>query len=230
MRSMTPRFLAIIVSLFATATCDDALGPTGPPGITIVAGADLADTVDARPAQALLVEIHTAAGAPASRAVVRFTGLLASNSPYPQTSIRVGRIDGQPNQGFVVDTTDARGRAHIVVAMGAVAGPGGVEVTVPDLGFSDTAAYTINPGNGVRVVGVPADTVVYVARSFALRASVRDRYGNPRLDPLTFESDSTSASVSPAGDVTGAAIGRARVLMRDAVGHADTTATRWRSC
>ncbi len=206
-RRRTPRFLAIVVGVLASATCDNPVAPTGPPGIMIVAGADVADSIDSRPAQALLVEVHTISGTPARRAVVRFSGL---PTPNPQTSVRVGRIDEQPIQPLAVDTTDGSGRASVVVALGAVAGPGGVEVTVPELGFADTAKYTINPGNGVSVVSEPADTVVYQSRSFPLRASVHDRYGNSRPDPVTFQADSASASVSAAGTVTSEALGRAR--------------------
>jgi Tol biopolymer transport system component len=222
-RRRSPRFLAIVVGVLASATCDNPVEPTGSPGITIVAGADVADSIDARPAQELLVEVHTISGLLARHAVVRFSGLPTDGGPYPPTSVRVGRIDDAPIRALAVDTTDGSGQARVVIALGAVAGPGGVEVTVPELGFADTARYTIRPGHAVRVVCEPADTVVYQSRSFALRASVRDRYGNPRPDPVTFEADSASASVSPAGTVTSEELGRARVRIGDGAGHADTT-------
>jgi hypothetical protein len=221
-RGRTSRFFAIAVSVLASATCDDPVEPTGPPGIIIVAGADVADSIDARPAQSLLVEVHTVAGLPARHTEVRFSGVPTGGS-NPQASVRVGRNDAQPNQPLAVDTTDGSGRARVIVALGAVAGPGGVEVTVPAMSFVDTARYTIQPGRGVRVVSEPADTVVYQSRSFTLRASVLDRYGNSRLDPVTFEADSASATVSPAGTVTSQVLGRARVRIGDGAGHADTT-------
>ena len=110
-----------------------------------------------------------------------------------------------------------------MIGLGAFAGPGAVEITLPDLGFADTAQYTINPGQGVSVVSEPSDTVVYRSRAFTLRVSVRDRHGNPRPDPVTFHADSASASVSAAGIVTSQEWGRARVRIGDAAGHADTT-------
>ena len=222
-RRVTPRLLAVMIGVLASTTCHDPVAPTGPPGITIVAGAGVADSIDARPAQALLVEVHTAEGATAGGSVVRFSGLPTSGGPFPQTSVRVGRIDAQPTQSFAVDTTDGHGRARVLVALGAVAGQGGVEITVPEFGFSDTAGYVIHPGNGVRVVSLPEDTVVAVSHSFALSASLRDRYGNARQDPVIFEGDSASATVSPSGTVTGAAIGRARIRVHDTSGRADTT-------
>ncbi len=222
-RRGTPRFLAIIVGVLASAACDNPVEPTGPPGITIVAGAGVTDSIDARPTQELLVEVHTISGVPARRAVVRFSGLPTTGGPYPPTTVRVGRTDDAPIRELAVDTTDGSGRASVVIALGAVAGPGGVEVTVPELGFADTARYTIQPGHSVRVVCEPADTVVYQSRSFTLRASVEDRYGNSRPDPVTFIADSASASVSTAGTVTSEALGRARLRIGDAAGHADTT-------
>jgi hypothetical protein len=216
------RVVRVAVAL-ASVTCGDPVAPTGPPGITIVAGAGVADTIDTRPAQALIVEVHTSSGAPAVGAVVRFSGLLTTSGPHPQTTVRVGRIDNAPNQALAVDTVDGTARARVVVALGAVAGAGGVEITVPELGFSDTAAYTVYPGNAVAVVSEPSDTVIAVMHSFTLRASARDRYGNTRSDPLTFESDSTAATVSSAGLVMGADFGRARLRVRDGAGRADTT-------
>ena len=48
--------------------------------------------------------------------------------------------------------------ALLLVTLGPVAGSAGVVVTVPELGLTDTALYTIRPGNAVRVVSEPADT------------------------------------------------------------------------
>jgi hypothetical protein len=220
-RTRTPRFLALVVGVFASSTCDGPVEPTGPPGITIVAGADVADSIDARPAQALLVEVHTFRGLPARHALVQFSGLPTADVQNP--SVRVAPISFQPILARTEDFTDASGRARVLLALGTVAGPGGVEITVPELGFADTAWYTINPGHGASLVSEPADTVVYQSRSFALRATVRDRYGNARSDPVSFVADSASASVSAAGTVTSEALGRARIRIGDGAGHADTT-------
>jgi len=220
-RRRAVRFFAIVGCVLASATCDDPIGPTGGPGITIIAGAGIADSVDARPAQALLVQVHTLAGLPARHTIVRFSGLPSAGGQNP--SVRVGPVSFQPILSLTEDSTDANGRARVLVALGTVAGPGGVEITVPELGFADTALYTINPGHAVSIVSEPADTVMYQSRSFTLRASARDRYGNARLDPVSFVADSASASVVPGGTVTTQALGRAQVRAGDGAGHADTT-------
>ncbi len=218
-----PSLITVTAALVWASCGDNPVEPTGPPGITILAGADVADSVDARPTQELVVEVRTSAGRLARHALVRFAGLPTDSGPYPRTTVRVGRIDEQPNRAVAVDTTDGSGRAGVVVALGSVAGPGGVEVTVPELEFADTARYTIQPGHAVDVVSQPADTVVYQQRSFMLRVSVRDRYGNGRSDPVTFVAESAAASVSPVGTVTSEEFGRALVRIGDAAGHADTT-------
>ena len=222
----TSQYLAIVVAAMASATCHDPAEPepTGPPGITILAGADVTDSIDARPTQPLLIEVRNPDGRLARNVVVRFSGLpISGGGQNPPLSLGVGPIGQEPIRGEMIDTTDGSGQASAMIGWGAFAGPGAVEVTVPDLGFADTAHYTIQPGHGVSVVSEPEDTVVYRSRSFGLRVSVRDRHGNPRPDPVTFHADSTSASVSAAGIVTSQEWGRARVRIDDAAGHADTT-------
>ncbi len=218
-----PRSLLTFVVAFAASTCSDGTGPPDgdQPGVTVLAGATVTDTVDARLAQALVVAVRDSAGRPTGGMIVRFQALMAA-TPFHQPSVYVGRIDAAPTGWLAVDTTDDRGRARALIALGPVAGPGGVEVTVPELGYTDTAAYAILPGHGVRLLGAPEDTVVCVGASYALRGGVLDRYGNDRPDPVSFVADSGHATVTAAGSVTGATIGQERIRMAAAGGLADT--------
>ena len=222
-RRVVPPLLSLSVPV-AALTCREPAGPgLGPPGLTIVAGAGVADTIDTHPAQALIVEVRLVNGLPARGAVVRFAGLPIDNRPVSPTTVTVGPLDREPLLIACVDTVGADGRAEVLVALGPRAGPGGVEITVPVLGLRDTAVYTIYPGNAVTVVSEPADTALAVSRGFALRVSVRDRYGNVRADAITFAGDSAAATVSANGAVSGVTAGRARVRVGDAAGHADTS-------
>ena len=222
-RRVVSPLLSLAIPLVAL-TCSEPAGPgLGPPGLTIDAGAGVADTIDTHPAQALIVEVRTAMGRPARGAVVRFAGLPIDNRPFSPTTVTVGPLDREPLLTLWVDTVDADGRAEALVALGPRAGPGGVEITVPELGLRDTAIYTIYPGKAVAVVSEPADTALAVSRDFALRARAYDRYGNVRADTLTFAADSAAATVSATGTVSGVTAGRARVRVRDAAGHADTS-------
>lgn len=214
------RLLPLVLAL-SIVTCGDPAAIIGPPGLTIIAGAGVTDTIEAQPTQALIVEVRTPSGAPARGAVVRFAS--GPIDIFGATSMTVGPIDGEPLRKSEEDTVGADARAAVRVAMGTRAGPGDIQITVAELGLHETASFTIIPGNAVRVVSEPADTAISVSRGFTLRASVRDRYGNARSDAITLASDSAAAAASPTGAVSGVAAGRARVRASDAAGHGDTS-------
>jgi len=178
---MAHRFCAALVSIALPAGCAD--GGTSPeigsPGLTIVRGANITDTVDAPLAQALLIEVRTAEGAPVPAAVVRFTSLYASAPDGRQVAgVLVGRLTTERTSAFVVDTTNGRGRAAALVQLGPIAGEAGVQVTVPEFGFADTARYTVRPGATASVVLDPPDTAVYIGASYTVTAQTLDRHGN----------------------------------------------------
>ena len=108
-------------------------------------------------------------------------------------------------------TTDAQGRASTFVSFNTRVGTAFLRVTVPSLGFRDSAAFTIRPGNAARITVTPADTAVLVGNAVALHATLRDRAQNLRPDPVTFTVASGPITVTPAGAVTGTAIGRGTV-------------------
>ena len=108
---------------------------------------------------------------------------------------------------FVAVTTDAVGRATVPIMFGTLAGTGRIAISVPTLAVSDTARYTILPGNGARVAVLPADTAVFAGRTFTLRGAVVDRFANVRSEPVTYTA-SPGIGVSDAGVVTAATLGR----------------------
>src|SRR5512145_1920992 len=65
------RLLPLVLA-FSIVTCGDPAAVIGPPGLTIIAGAGVTDTIEAQPTQALIVEVRTPSGAPARGAVVHF--------------------------------------------------------------------------------------------------------------------------------------------------------------
>lgn len=203
------RLLIAVALPLALLTCG---APTEPRlSITIVAGAGLTDTVDAPLAQPLIVEVRRSDGSPVRGTLVGFYALTVTSDPLPRYTVRLGPIGGPREFVGVSDSADADGRAEALVTLGPVAGSAGVVVTVPELGLTDTALYTIRPGNAVRIVSEPADTVVSISHGFALRAGVRDRHDNVRADAVTYAADSSSATVSASGVVAGVTAGRARV-------------------
>jgi Tol biopolymer transport system component len=195
--------------MLATA-CDG--GPNDPrpepvkPGIGIVAGAGTTDTVQATPVQALSIRVTGPDGKPAAGAPVLFESGFADAS-HRVATMTIGGVASSTFINYVSGTTDASGVASVRVRFGTVAGEGKVVVTVPTLGFQDTARYTVSPGAVSRLNISPRDTALYVGKSYVLRGGAVDRFGNPRSDPVAFAVRSGPATVS-GSQVTGTGIGR----------------------
>jgi hypothetical protein len=187
--------------------------PAGPPGLRVVAGAGVTDTIEAEPAQALLVGLRDADGKPVAGEIVRFQGV--PNADGSPRNLDVSPVAARSFAFLAVDTTDARGQAAAMVRLGARAGAGAVAVTVPALGIQTTAAYTVRPGAPAGVAVQPEDSVVYVGGGFALASVVRDRHGNVREGAVTYDFAPGAPVVAGTGaTVTGAQIGRGRVVAR----------------
>jgi Tol biopolymer transport system component len=132
---------------------------------------------------------------------VRFEPLGSFDDPYVLPDRR-GR-----------DTTDASGQAGTVLQAGYRAGTARLVVRVPALGYEDTATFTLLPGNPARLVALPADTAMYTTGTFAWRASVVDRNGNVRHDPVAVTAG--AGPVAPAGgEVRATALGRGSWIAR----------------
>jgi hypothetical protein len=192
------RFVLLATACAAAAACDSPSEPDRVlPRLEIISGDALTDTVGATLAQPLTVVVRDSTGRALQFVQVLFEPLGFLNDPYVLPDRR-GR-----------DTTDAAGQASTVLQAGARAGTARLVIRVPALGYEDTATYTILPGNPARVVALPADTAVYTTKTFAWRAAVVDRYGNPRTDAVTVTAG--PGPVSPdGGQVRATAIGRGR--------------------
>src|SRR6478735_682740 len=75
---------------------------------------------------------------------------------------------------FAADTTDSTGTAAVVVGFSTLAAAGSVQISVPALGFADTARYTVNAGNVARLTATPPDTQVSVGGTVQVRVSTQD--------------------------------------------------------
>ena len=194
----------LIGATLAVASCHDSAGPSEPvrgaPGLQLISGFDVTDTVTAKPPTALVVEVRDSMGVIAPRGtLVRFTasGMLA---------------EGLTSASFasVVDAmTDSTGRVAVLVQLGTVPGPARIGIWAPQIGEQDTARYTVLPGAPSRIVLAPLDTAMYVGRTFTMRGSVVDRFDNVRSnEPLAYGGSSAGLSVSGSGVVSASAIGR----------------------
>src|SRR5690606_17678883 len=203
----------------ALAACKDDGGtsPQTGPALRILAGAGITDTISTAPVQGLVVQVLGEDGRPDAGVDVRFEVLPDPEMPFVQR-MQVGAV-AEPTFGPVAGaTTDADGRATVRVRLGERAGPAGVLVSVPLHSLVDTAEYTVPPGNAVDAMLAPRDTALVPGASFTYRGSTRDRAGNPRQDPATWEVFGTAVSVDQTGRVTALAAGIAVVRLRATIG------------
>jgi len=136
--------LALPLSL---AACGGGSEPIAPPKLElrVVAGAGATDTVLAKLAQPLTVEVLLN-GKPATGIVVRFESLRTPGPPNLP-----GVLLSAPAPIYFTDlvdvTTTQDGRASVIVKMGERAAATGVEITNRTLGLTYTAPFTVLPGN-----------------------------------------------------------------------------------
>jgi hypothetical protein len=194
--------------------CGDSTSPKPKAGLVIVAGSDVTDTIGVALTQALVVQVRDRSGAVARGAVVRFTALPNDSAPGA-SAIAVATLNSQYFSGFASDSTDAQGRAAMLVELGRVAGTAGIAITVPELGLTDTARYTVQPGRPAQFALGVSDTVVTRGNAWDIKARVMDRAGN-RLSPdsVSYTSLNSGATVTTSGRVTAVSEGRSEIEVR----------------
>lgn len=219
---MQLKLTAVAAIAFALSACDDPSGPGGNGrGIQFLAGTGLADTIEAIPAQAIRVQVTDADGKPAAGVEIVFEAVTIGDDPFnPRPTMWVGSISGD-FQPFLRGTTDPQGQISVRSRFGVVAGEGKVAVSVPALGYRDTARFTVRPGAAARLALAPKDSALYVGRSYTLRGNAEDRAGNPRPEPVTYTVRSGPVRLNGL-QITGSSIGRG-VLEGRAGNLADST-------
>ena len=194
------RPLFVVGVLIGVGACDSTTGPATT--VRVVSGDRVSDTASARLPNPLVVQVVSAAGQPAAEVEVQF--VVDGEARITPAGLRFHTYVTAS-----ADTTDQHGLAQVGVGLGTYAGEDSVIVRVPALQGEAVARYTVRPGAAVGVAVLPADTAVYVDRSFRLRGSTIDRWGNPRGEPVVY---AASPEVVVHGDtVTGRTIGRATV-------------------
>lgn len=204
------------LALFATG-CGDS--PTGTPpkeaGIRVVASPTGTDTIEATPAQPLVVEVRGPNGRLQVGAIVRMTGA---------QTMQVAKVGSGPFGPEVIDTTDAQGRAEVRVGFGRIVGSAPITITAQALGMEQVVPFAVLPGAPASARLAPRDTAAYVGATLTLRAAVKDRFGNPLpAGAGVFSAGTPQTSVNAQGTVRGEAIGRTYVVL-----HAGTSQdTAW---
>ncbi len=223
-------FLVIVLA----ASCGD--GPTDPrnggPGVRVMLGAGVTDTIDTEPLQQLVVEVRGLDGKLTSGAIVWFLGQpTADTSHRYEPAIYVCAVTpytcGFTYESFTVDTTDDKGQASAFVRLGHVAGRAVIRITVPEFGMVDSATFTVTAGAPASVRASTTDIELDIGDSATLSGRVFDRYGNLRPEVPTLSAGAgTAVTVDGATDiVTGLDMGTQWVFARYAA-LADSTSVR----
>jgi hypothetical protein len=209
------KLLGGAVATFLVVGCGgDSTAPVSNPGLRIDAGADVTDTIGVILSQALVVQVRDSVGRVVRGAVVRFTAL--PNDSMPRViEIEVATLNSETFSRFVSDSTDGQGRAAVLVELGGVAGKAGIVITVPELGLTDTAWYTVQPGRPAGFAIGVSDTVVMRGTAWNIGARVIDRAGNRvSADSVTYAALNSDATVTETGQVTAVSEGMAEIEVR----------------
>jgi hypothetical protein len=208
------RFLLALL-IFAVAACGESTAPEPPPrpGLQVMRGAGVSDTIEASLPNELVVELRDDAGNVRSGVQVLFGIESPFFSPFPGLSAVSVAPSGSSEFAYrLTATTDSRGRAAVRVRLGAQTGQVKLPIrVVDDPSIRTDAEYTVRPGAPAAIRLTPDDTALYVGRTYALTADVYDRASNKTSATVTYRSLApTTASVSD-GRVTGVALGRAKI-------------------
>ncbi|HYW09974.1 MAG TPA: hypothetical protein VE913_23615, partial [Longimicrobium sp.] len=168
---MRPTLIAAtLAAALVAGACGDLLNSGDKPGIRVTAGAGITDTISARLPEPLTVAVTGNDGEPAAGVTVFFTASAPENPFDPSmhvVDVSSGRVGTQ-----LTAITDAAGEARVRVWLSGKTGPGKISVTVPELGFAESALYTVTPGAPARTQITPRDTIVYIGGSAAYRGMV----------------------------------------------------------
>lgn len=205
---------ALRLSLIAAVTlgaCGDGavVSPTATvkPGLAVVSGAGATDSVEAILTTHVTVELGDGKGRPRAGRAVSFDGAFEVLSSRPLIQVR-NSSSGQ-FASFAIDTTDARGRASVLVRLGVVAGSATLSISVVgDTTVRAQAAYSVVAGTPARVTLSPRDTVLYAGRTFALSPRATDRHGNVSSTVPQYSVAAGPVSVSASGVVSTLQVGR----------------------
>ena len=210
--SCTRALLCLALAAGCSGDGPTGSGEPGSPGLSIVAGANAADTIDALLTQALVVAMHDLAGRPMADVFVRFTPITGPPATTPM--VRIGLLDAKSlGSSPITLRTDERGRAAVLVRLGQTAGTARLRVDAPDLGHEAIASVQVEPGAPHVLAAAPEDTALYVGASVAVTSIVRDRVGNAIPATPTFSPPADGSPIAlAAGSVHAERIGRGFVV------------------
>jgi hypothetical protein len=202
---------ALLVVAAAAASCRNPAAVS--PGLRVISGAGVVDTVGAFLPRALVVELRTQGGGSSGGIHVEFTAPTAVVNGVHHPTLLFAAAGTNAFQPIVQVPTDGSGRAAVRVAMGSAAGAATATIASATQGFSTTASFSVNPGAPAHLAIAPLDSAVYVDATYSLRTNLTDRFGNP-LPVAAASYTVQGATVSATdGTVRGISVGRSSVTV-----------------
>jgi hypothetical protein len=215
-------FIAAFAAL-ASLACGSSDAPSEPvedigtPGITILGGAGVTDTIDAVLAQPLRIVVRDATGRLMKRTRVYFGPVMVPITTIPYTQYEPVRLFAGENAGVAYTNaqTDDAGLIGVTVRFNDLLGPAAMEMKVEGTGAVDTARYVVVAGKRAGVRVTPKDSAFTIGTSLTIKASPVDRAQHPvpAPEPLTFTALDPAITVSTDGVVSASAYARARVMV-----------------
>jgi len=204
---------ALILSISACGGADAPTEQPGKPGITIIGGADVTDTIDAILSKPLRVVVRDASGRIMPRTQVSFGPARVPLPSGGDLSFEDARVFAGDFHGGATEVTSDEGIAATRVQLGELLGPASLVIRVQATGAEDTAHFVVKAGARAGVRVTPMDSAFTVGGSLALSATAIDRVRHPvpAPEPLTFRAIDPAVSVSPTGVVQSSVYARARI-------------------
>ena len=221
----TAACLAAVVIACADGATEPPIAEIGPPGITIVAGNQAADTIDAL-LPPLKIVVRDAKGHVLPHSLICFTPVRAKNPPGNPLEYEEERVRTVDSTGTLIGSASAftadDGTVKQHIRLGRLIGPGKLAIWVFGTDVVDTARFIVTAGRVANVRAFPKDSAVTVGGRMALRATSTDRAFNPLSDPVSYRALDQSLSVTADGVVTAGAPTRSAVIVSNGSRKEDT--------
>lgn len=218
MTSRTSR-LAILLACLSLSACGDGVGPgpTGRIGIVARPVTTTHDTVGTLLPGTLTLIVYDTTGkrAPNAGVSLRVVGVKVGDPSGDALFVRAAggnfwwTLFNSTNSMPIGFSTDSLGVLRLEVQLGGVAKTVSVELDAFNDKARGTIQFDVKPGAPVALWSLPRDTAVYAGHHYQLRANLVDRYGNRRSEAASVTSDSSAATSTAAGVVSGQRVGRA---------------------
>jgi Tol biopolymer transport system component len=203
--------LAVLFVAGCGGSGDGATGATTPQkGLHFLDASPIADTIVAPYARSIVVELRGDNGRPIAGAPVTISSRLVDPAQGFAAFFATLPLPIGVTEPTRIVNTDGSGRAQVFMQLGYRKGAGFV-IADAGGGRRDSIAVTVSPGQPIKVILTPVDTVVLVGREVQLAAAARDWGDNDVGVPIDLSVASPAITIA-AGKARGVSVGRTAVI------------------